>query len=80
MVTEQLYQRKVLCGCLRLIYLWLLIAIMKKCTDRCALQLYHASLIGQATPPKILELAHLIGYLIYFYEMFLLSSIPFKFW
>ena len=33
-----------------------------------------------ATPPKILELAHLIGYLIYFYEMFLLSSIPFKFW
>ena len=44
MVTEQLYWRKVLCGCFRLIWLWLLIAIMKRCAERCALQLNCTSL------------------------------------
>ena len=45
MVTKQLYWRKVLCGCFCLIWLWLLIAIMKRCAERCALQLYRTSLI-----------------------------------
>ena len=40
MVTEQLYWRKVLCGCFRLIWLWLLIANMKRCAEQCELQLY----------------------------------------
>ena len=44
MVTEQLYRRNVLFGCFRLIWLWLLIAIMKSCAKRCALQLYRTSL------------------------------------
>ena len=34
MVTEQLYWRKTLCGCFRFIWLWLLIAIMKRCAER----------------------------------------------
>ena len=51
MVTEQLYWRKVLCGCFRLIWLWLLIAIMKKCVERCTLQLYRTSL--KETPAKL---------------------------
>ena len=44
MVTEQLYWRKTLCGCFRFIWLWLLIAIMKRCAEPCALQLYRTSL------------------------------------
>ena len=44
MVTEQLYWRKTLCGCFRFIWLWLLIAIMKRCAERWALQLFRASL------------------------------------
>ena len=43
MVTEQLYWRKVFCGYLRLLWLWLLIAIMKRCAEWCALQLYLTS-------------------------------------
>ena len=35
---------KVLCGCFHLIQLWLLIAIMKRCAERWALQLYRTSL------------------------------------
>ena len=34
MVTEQLYWRKILCGCFRFIWLRLLIAIMKRCVER----------------------------------------------
>ena len=44
MVNEQLYWRKIICGCFR-ICLWLLISIMKRCAERCALHLYHTSLI-----------------------------------
>ena len=44
MVKEQLYWRKVLCGCFRFRWLWLLIAIMKRCAERCALQLFRTSL------------------------------------
>ena len=44
MVTEQLYWRKILCGCFRSLGLWLLLAIMKRCAERCALQLYRTSL------------------------------------
>ena len=40
MVAEQLYLRKILCGCFHFIWLWLLISIMKKYAERCALQLY----------------------------------------
>ena len=36
--------KKVLCGCVRFIWLWLLIAIMKRCSKRCAPQLYRTSL------------------------------------
>ena len=41
MVREQLCWRKVTRGCFRFIWLWLLFAIMKRCAERCALQLYH---------------------------------------
>ena len=44
MITEQPYWRKVLCGCFHLVCLWLLIPIMKRRAERCALQLYHTSL------------------------------------
>ena len=37
MVTEQLYWRKVLFGCLRFIWLWLLVAIRNRCAERCEL-------------------------------------------
>ena len=43
MVTEQLHWRNVLCGCFRLIWLWLIIAIMKRYAERCAMQLYRTS-------------------------------------
>ena len=46
MATEQLYWIKVLCGCFRFTWLWLLIAIIKTCTERCALQLFRTSLIS----------------------------------
>ena len=46
MVTEQLYERNILCDCFHFICLWLLISIMKKRTERCALHLYQASLIA----------------------------------
>ena len=36
--------KKKFCGCFRLIWLWLLIVIIKKCTERCALHLYRKSL------------------------------------
>ena len=44
MVTKQLYWRKILCGCFRFIWMWLLIAIMKRHAERWTLQLYHTSL------------------------------------
>ena len=44
MVTEQRYWRKILCGCVRFVWLWQLLAIMKRCTERCTLQLYRTSL------------------------------------
>ena len=44
MIEEQLYWRRILCGCFRLIWLWLLISIMKRCAEQCALQLCHTSL------------------------------------
>ena len=36
--------KKNLCGCFHFIWLWLLISIMKRCAERCALQLHHTSL------------------------------------
>ena len=45
MVTEQLYWRKAHCGCFGFLWLWLLIAITKKCAERYALQLYRTSLM-----------------------------------
>ena len=42
--TEQLYWRKILYDCFRFIWLWLRIAIMKSCTERCAMQLYRTFL------------------------------------
>ena len=36
--------KKILFGCVRFIWLWLLIAIMKRCSKRCAPQLYLTSL------------------------------------
>ena len=44
MVTEQLYWRKILDGCFRSLWLWLLVAIMNRCAEWCALQLYRTSL------------------------------------
>ena len=44
MVTEQLYWRKILCGWFHFIWLWLLLAIMKRCTELSALQLYRTFL------------------------------------
>ena len=43
MVNKQLYQRKIICGCFRFMWLWLLISIIKKCTESWAQQLYHTS-------------------------------------
>ena len=45
MVTEQLYWRKILCVCFRYLWLWLLLAIMKRYAERCARKLYRTSLI-----------------------------------
>ena len=45
MFTEQLQWRKILCGCFRFIWLWLLISIMKRCAERCAMQLHHRYLL-----------------------------------
>ena len=36
--------KKNCCGCFRFIWLWLLTAIMKRCTGRCAMELYRTSL------------------------------------
>ena len=36
--------KKSLCGCFHYTWLWLLISIMKRCAERCALQLHHTSL------------------------------------
>ena len=44
MVREQLYWRKVLCGCFCIIWLWLPIAIVKRCAERCEMQLHRTSL------------------------------------
>ena len=44
MVTEQLHWRKILCGCFCFMWQWLLIAIMKRYAERCALQLYRTFL------------------------------------
>ena len=44
MVTDQLYWRKILCGCFHFISLWLLISIIKRCAEQCTLQLNHTSL------------------------------------
>ena len=43
MVTEQLYWRNSICCSFRSKWLWLLIAVMKRCAERCVLQLYHTS-------------------------------------
>ena len=44
MVTEKLHRRKILYGCFSSLWLQLLIAIMKRYAERCALQLYRTSL------------------------------------
>ena len=53
MDTEQLYRRQIICGCFRSSLLWLLLAIMKKCAERCALQLYGTSLNEEANHEPI---------------------------
>ena len=44
MFTEELYERNILCGCFHFICLLLLISIMKRRAERCALQLHQTSL------------------------------------
>ena len=44
MVTEQFYCRKILCACFYFIWLWLLVAIMKRCAVQCAVQLHRTCL------------------------------------
>ena len=44
MVTKQFYSRKILCGYFRFIWVWLLIAIMKRRIERWSLQMYRTSL------------------------------------
>ena len=55
MVTELLYQRKILCGCFQFVWLWLLLSVMKRCAEGCALQLYQTSLIHLAFIQHLLE-------------------------
>ena len=43
------------CGSFRSLWLWLLIAIMKRCAERCALQLYYTSLIYVHSKSKVTE-------------------------
>ena len=45
--TKQLYSRKIICGWFRFIWIWLLIAITKRCTQRCALQLHRIFILFQ---------------------------------
>ena len=69
MVTEQLYWRKNFCGCFRFIWLWLLISIMKRYAERCALQLYHTSLnekVGHQIYSSILSFNRFIKRMITF--------------
>ena len=47
MVTKQLHWSKILCGCFRFIWMWFLIAIMKRCAERCALQFYRIIIFFQ---------------------------------
>lgn len=54
MVTEQLYCRNVLCGFLSFIWLWLLVAVMKRCAERYALGLHRTSLSPHFLSSKIL--------------------------
>ena len=42
---EQLYWKKILRACFCFLRMWFLIAIMKRCAERCALQLYRNSWI-----------------------------------
>ena len=44
MVTKQLFWRKIRCDCFCSLWLWLLLAIIKRCTERCELQLICTSL------------------------------------
>ena len=44
MVTKQFYSRKILCGYFRFIWVWHLIAIMKRRIERWSLQMYRTSL------------------------------------
>ena len=45
--TEQLYWRKFFCGCFRSLWLWLLIAVIKRCAELCVLQLYRITIFHQ---------------------------------
>ena len=47
MITKQLYSRKIICGWFRFVWMWLLIAVMKRCTQRCALQLHRIFILFQ---------------------------------
>ena len=55
MVTGQLYWRKVLCDCFHFIWLWLFIAIIKRCAERCAQLLYRSSLSSVNFPENELH-------------------------
>ena len=43
------------CGSFSSLWLWLLVAIMKRCTEQCALQLYCTSLIHVHSKSKVTE-------------------------
>ena len=49
--------KKILCGWFHFIWLWLLIAIMKRCTEQCTLQLYRTYL----NKPKYLAILICFG-------------------
>ena len=51
-VVTKIYERKILCGCFRFKWVWVLISIMKRCAERCAIQLYQTSLRMASTERK----------------------------
>ena len=77
MVTEYVYWRKMLCGCFPFIWLWLLSAIIKRCAERCALQLYRTSLKSLFWNDFFFFFDNFVFMAIYlFIQAFLLNLIP----
>ena len=42
--SSAILNREIICSCFHFVWLWLLISIMKRCAERCALQFYQTSL------------------------------------